>query len=140
MYQKDFLLRIIEDFVRFLSIILKLKSEKDYKQAYEVIAETTQKLLDADIVQLSENEHNVVAFVQAKEYNLEQIEILAELLKVKAEIHLELNQRFSAINDFEKSIQLYIHCQEHTKNYSVERIAKITEITRFLDNLREMPE
>ena len=58
MYQKDFILRMIEDFFRFMSIILKLKVEKDYEQAFVVISETSQKLLKIDIKALSENDED----------------------------------------------------------------------------------
>jgi len=137
MYQKDFILRMIEDFFRFLSVILKLKGEKDYKQAFEVITETSEKLLKIDIIALSETEDDLGDFVLNAAYQPKQIEILAELLKIKAEIHLELNQVFSALNAFEKSLQLYDQCQTQSKNYSIDRVKKITDINLQLDRLRE---
>ena len=137
MYQKDFILRIIEDFFRFLSIILKLKGEKDYAQAIEVIRETSEKLLKIDIIAKSENDEEFKDFVLNTSFQPEQIEILAELLKIDAEIHMELNQVFSAINAFEKALQLYEQCQSRSKNYSIDRVKKLTEINLQLDRLRE---
>lgn len=137
MYQKDFILRMIEDFFRFFSIILKLKGEKDYEKAFEVITETSQKLLKIDIIALSETEEDFGDFLLNTQYPPEQVEILAELLKIKAEIHLELNQIFSAMNAFEKSLQLYEHCQAHSKNYSLDRVKKMTDINIQMDRLRE---
>jgi hypothetical protein len=137
MYQKDFILRIIEDFFRFLSIILKLKEEKDYTQAFEVIRETSEKLLKIDVIALSEDEDDFNNFLTNTPNQPEKLEILAELLKIKAEIHLELNQVFSAINAFEKSLRLFDQCQFQSKNYSIDRVKKMTDINLQLDRLRE---
>lgn len=128
---------MIEDFFRFLSIILKLKAEKDYSQAFEVITETSEKLLKMDIIALSENEEEFSDFMESTTLQPEQIEILAELLKTKAEIHLELNQVFSTMNCFDKSLQLYELCQSQSKNYSIDRVKKMTDINLQLDRLRE---
>ena len=137
MYQKDFILRMIEDFFRFMSIILKLKVEKDYEQAFEVISETSQKLMKIDIKALSENDEDFENLLLNTSYPPEQLEILAELLKIMAEIHLELNQIFTAINTFGKSLQLYEQCQSQSKNYSIDRVKKITELNLQLDRLRD---
>ncbi len=137
MYQKDFILRMIEDFFRFMSIILKLKVEKDYEQAFEVISETSQKLLKIDIKALSENDEDFENLLLNTSFPPEQLEILAELLKIMAEIHLELNHVITAINTFEKSLQLYEQSQSQSKNYSIDRVKKMTEINLQLDRLRE---
>lgn len=135
MYQRDFILRMIEDFFRFLKIILKLKEDKQYGQALDMINETAQKLLKLDINEVSSKEEVFENLFESTALSLEQMEILAGLLKTKAEIHQECSEIFSAINAYEKALRIYTFCQEHSKNYSMDRVNKISEIRIILDQL-----
>jgi hypothetical protein len=134
--RKDYLLRLIEEFFNFLSKIMKLKGEKQYDQALALIDETSFSVLHVDINELVSNETFFSQITEDKNFSLDQIEILAELLKVKADINQELNAVFTAINLYEKSLFLFDHVQVTSKDYSLTRANRIQEINYFLLNLK----
>jgi hypothetical protein len=125
--RKDYILRLIDEFFKILARILKLKEDKQYSQALEAIDETSQSLLHIDIQEIAEND---VAFSQiiTGPSSLDQVEILAELLKVKADIYQETHLPFSAINHYQKALHLFEFVQNHSKDYSISRDNKIKEI------------
>ena len=134
--RRDYLLRIIDEFFKFLSKILKLKGAKEYQQAFALIEETSQTLLHLQLSEFLDNQEPILNMVSNKSLNLDQIEILAELLKVKADIDLELNNNFSAINSYVKSLDLFEHIQSSSKNFSLARIDKIKDINFTLTSLK----
>jgi hypothetical protein len=134
--RRDYLLRLIEEFFKFLSKILKLKEEKHYQQALALIDETSLSLLHIDLTGLMTDEISFSKITQDKALSLDKIEILAELLKVKAEISDETNAIFSAINLYEKSLFLFEHVQVTSNDYSMSRANRIQEITHSLLNLK----
>jgi len=134
--RRDYLLRLIEDFFSFLARIMKLKGEKNYQQAMILIDETAMSLLHLDINDLMVNEASFLKITEDKNFSHDQMEILAELLKVKADVNRELNAVFSAVNLYEKSLFLFEFIQVTSKNYSLNRAKKIEEINYFLLNLK----
>lgn len=133
--RKDYILRIIEDFFKFLAQILHLKGEKQYQQAVALIDEASMSLLHLNITELEKTESDISKVIGEKQLNHDQIEILAQLLKVKADIYKETSARFSAINLYEKSLYLFEYVQNVSKNYSLERINQMGEIKLALKDL-----
>ena len=135
--QRDYILRLIEQFFKFLAIILRLRDEKQYEQANALIGEACQKYLYLEMDSLiSIDESEMLKMVDEKHFSLDQIEILAELLKVKAEISLDTNHSFTAINLFDKSLRLFNLVNETSVNYSLSRVNKMMEIRQALKNLK----
>jgi len=134
--RRDYLLRIIDEFFKFLSKILKLKDAKEYQQAFLVMEETSQTLLHAGLNEFTEIQGLILPFVSGKGLTMDQIEILAELLKVKADIEMDLFNNFSALNLYEKSLELLQHIQSNSKNFSLSRIEKIDDIRDILAGLK----
>ncbi len=130
MYQKDFILRIIEEFFTFLSRILKLKSGKEYEKALELIDEAAKYFLKINLNEVVQNGQLNEEILSTLSFD--QLKILAELLKVKADIFNETNLRFSAVSNYQFSLGLYEHIQSSSGNYSVEVADKILEIKRIL--------
>jgi hypothetical protein len=138
MYQKDYILRIIEDFFRFLSVILKLRNEKKYDEALQKCDETSMSLLRINI-----NNIEKLSIEELEEYVAElslvpqQIEILAGLLFEKSEIYYETNSVFSAKNTVEKALILYQMIMESSKSFSVDmdmKIHRLKELAVDLNN------
>lgn len=132
--RRDYLLRIIDEFFKFLAKILKLKADKQYEQALKLIDEAALTLLKKDLNEFIEKEETE-SIINEKLLTLDQIEILAELLKVKADISLEQNLNFTAFNLYTKSLFLLNHVQATSKNYVKNRVEKIDEVTDALRKL-----
>jgi hypothetical protein len=135
--RRDYLLRLIEQFFKFLAIILRLRNEKQYEQASALIDEAGQKFLNIEMnTMVSSDMDTFIKHVDEKSFTLDQFEILAELLKAKAEISVDTNHQFTAINLFDKSLYLFEQINEKSKNYSLLRVNKMVEIRQTLNSLR----
>jgi hypothetical protein len=126
---------MIDEFFKFLARILQLKGEKQYQQALALINEATQTLLHMDMNELDSNEYDISRIIGDKKLSLDQLEVLAGLLKVKADIHLDTNNTFSAISQYGKSLYLYEYVQDTSRDFSLERVNLIKEINLALVNL-----
>jgi hypothetical protein len=134
--RRDYLLRIIDEFFKFLSRILKLREAKEYQKALALIDETSQTLLKAELSEFLESEEPILTIIKNKQLSTDQVEILAELLKVKADVELDLGYNLSAIKIYEKSLELFGEIQKTSRNYSLERINKMMDINFTLTKLK----
>lgn len=134
--RRDYILRMIDEFFKFLSKILKLREAKEFQQAQALIEETSKALLKTKLSEFVECEESVLILSKNKELNQDQMEILAELLKVNADIELDLYHNFSAIKLYEKALELFEYIQSTSHNYSLERIKKIQDIIFTLTTLK----
>jgi len=91
LYQKDFILRMIEEFFKFLGQILKLTSEKRYDEALAAIDQAAHQFLKIDIDKIADSEDLQDDIFNKNLLSTDQLTILAELLKVKADIYKETN-------------------------------------------------
>jgi hypothetical protein len=137
MYQKDYILRLIQEFSRFLAIILGLKESGKYEESLEMIDKTCKGLLKIDMHDLAPGNGKLEGLLQNDAFNDEQLEILASLFQVKAEIFRETGQVFSAITHFEHAYVLYQFCNDRSTTYSMARIDAMDTIQLQLDQMRE---
>ena len=135
--RKDYLLRIIDEFFKFLAKILQLKSEKQYQQAFVLIDEASQALLHKDLNELTENDDEIERIIEEKLLNLDQMEVLAGLIKVKADINVEMSNNFTAINLYQKALLLLNTVQLTSRNYSITREQNIMELNNALSVLKD---
>jgi hypothetical protein len=135
--RKDYLLRIIDEFFKFLARILQLKSEKQYQQAFVLIDEASQALLHKDLNELTEKDGEIERIIEEKLLNLDQMEVLAGLIKVKADINVEISNNFTAINLYQKALLLLNEVQLTSRNYSITREQNIMELNNALSALND---
>ena len=135
--RKDYLLRIIDEFFKFLARILQLKSEKQYQQAFVLIDEASQALLHKDLNELTEKDGEIERIIEEKLLNLDQMEVLAGLIKVKADINVEMSNNFTAINLYQKALLLLNNVQLTSRNYSITREQNIMELNNALSALKD---
>lgn len=135
--RKDYLLRIIDEFFKFLAKILQLKSEKQYQQAFVLIDEASQALLHKDLNELTEKDGEIERIIEEKLLNLDQMEVLAGLIKVKADINVEMSNNFTAINLYQKALLLLNTVQLTSRNYSITREQNIMELNNALSALKD---
>ncbi len=136
MYQKDYILRLIEEFGRFLRIILRLKNEQQFEAASLQLNEAAEKLLQVNLDELVKDPGNMEQIILVRAFNPDQSDILADLLFLRAEILLETGQKITATRLFEMAKHFLEQNQEKSKTYSLDRIEKIRNIELFLKDLR----
>jgi hypothetical protein len=111
MIEKDYIMRLIQQLVAFLSKILFNKSIKQYEQAFVHVDEALQQLLgltldEALTLPMAELEQRLQG--DEKEY-AEKCFVLAELLREDGEIaELSKRQVFMILQSFERALSLYL--------------------------------
>ena len=126
---------MIQEFFKFLGQIMKLKSEKQYQQALDLIDEAAQSFIKIDLNEIMKNEDTINQILTNKLLTTDQLGMLAELLKIKADIYLDTNLRFSAITHYELSLAIYEQIHSESKDYSMDRVTKIESIRAALSEI-----
>lgn len=110
MFQKDYILRLIEQFIKILARVLKLREQGQHEQAIQEISEAYRTLLglSAEMVHsLSEEQLREFLHVGAR-WNPERCEVLAALLKEEGENLVPSGRIEDAAILFAKSLSLYL--------------------------------
>jgi hypothetical protein len=131
MYQKDYILRMIEMLGDLIAGILGLIKKGDYKQASGQLGKIYHDMLKEDAVLFRTIPKEELTRKLMKEHNYTNghLEILAELFNIEAELELAQGNRSGCLDYSEKSLTLFEFIDKEYKTYSSERINKI-EILR----------
>lgn len=130
MYQKDYILRMIEMLGDLLAGIFGLVKKGDLTEAsekldriyYDILKEDAaffRSIPAADLTRRLIGEHN---------YTNGHLEILAELFNAEAELELALGNQAESIEYSEKALLLFEFIDLQQKTLSVERLDKIAAI------------
>jgi hypothetical protein len=135
MLQRDYILRLIEEFGKFLAAITGLKLEGKLEEALKKVDETYNELLEIDPkVVKSLNEDEVLPFFQEeKKYDNKQLNMVAELLYQEGMIYTEEGDPVSARNVLEKSKILINYLMDNDSTFSYDWYEKLGEIDHALD-------
>jgi len=135
MYQRDYILRMIEEFFKFLRQILKLTSDKQYDEALALIDQTAQRFLKVELDDIVNHEDVRIDILENHVLSNDQLTILADLLKAKADIYRETNHIFSAISHYQLSLDLYEQVQKESTNFSLDIANKMDDLKLLILNI-----
>jgi hypothetical protein len=135
MYQRDYILRMIEMIGQLIATILGKIRKGEYETAsqqlsnlyYDVLKEDAsyfRNLAEKDMTRNILKKHN---------YTNDHLEILAELFNVEAELNLARGDKRATMEFSRKSLILFDYIDSETKTYSLERINKMESIKKRLD-------
>ena len=138
MYQKDYILRMIEMLGELLAGIFGLIKKGEYRRASEQIGRIYYNILkedaaffrtipEADLTHKLLYEHN---------YTNSHLEILAELFNAEAELTFAQGKKSESIEYSRKSLMLFEFIDADQKTYSLERINKMESIRKRIENLK----
>ena len=97
MIERDYILRIIQNLVKFIARLLKLLQEEDIEKAYDQVVRKTEKLTATQyeaFLKMSQDELEAKLF--EKEMNAEYLDTLARFFMVSGEICIEKEVRGEA--------------------------------------------
>jgi hypothetical protein len=137
MYQKDYILRMIEMLGQLIAGILGLIRKGDFKKAedklehlyYSMLKEDSAFFRDIPVDELTNkllHEHN---------YTNGHLEVLAELFYAEAELRLAKDDKPGTLEYSQKSLRLFEFIDVEYKTYSQERIDKIAAIKERIKTL-----
>ena len=133
MFQKDYILRLIEEISKVLEKALKLKNNNDFDSAKQVLNNAYENLLKIkkqDFLHIP-NQKLIELLQNTFDMDIKKIELLSKLLTEDANLETDYA---SKIKLSEKALFLLEHISETDKTFSFERINQIKQLKDNLSN------
>ncbi len=138
MYQKDYILRMIEMFGEMLAAIFALIKKGSYKKASQALENAYMDLLhqnSSELLQIQPDQL-IETFEKNYRFNHQQLEIVAGLLYAEAELRYQQKQYSKSKINFKKSMLIYQYLEKEQKTFSVERQRKISIIEKRISEIK----
>ncbi len=138
MYQRDYILRMIEMIGDLIAAILGLIKKGDYSNASEQLGRIYFDMLkeDASFFRAIPEEELTHKLLQEHNYTNGHLEILAELFNAEAELELAQGNSAGSLEYSSKSLILCEFIDREYKTYSTDRINKMAAIKKRIEALR----
>jgi len=138
MYQKDYILRMIEMIGDLIAAIMGLIRKGEYKQAYDRLSDIYYNVLreDASFFRTIPESDLTNKLLQDHNYTNGHLEILAELFNAEAELCLAMENQKDSMEYSRKSLILFEFIDSEQKTYSLERINKMETIRKRIELLK----
>lgn len=139
MYQKDYILRMIEMIGDLIAAILGKIRKGDFEQASDQLARIYYDILreDASYFRTLPEDEITSKLLADHNYTNGHLEILAELFNAEAELCKAQGNIASCIDYSKKSLIVFEFIDKEQKIYSLERINKMETIRKRIDTLNE---
>jgi len=137
-YQKDYILRMIEMLGDMLAAIFGLVRKGDFEQATEKLERIYYDIMkdDASFFRSIPKEDLTHKLLNEHNYTNGHLEILAELFNAEAEIAGAQGNSQECLEYSEKSLLLFEFVDLHQKTLSMDRLDKMTVIRDRIFKLR----
>ncbi len=135
MYQRDYILRMIEMMGELIAAIMGLIRKGKFGEAKEGLANLYYNVLkeDAAFFRNLKEENFTNDLLKDHNYTNNHLEILAELLNAEAELNLARGDNQLCLEYSRKSIILFEYIDSEQKTYSLERINKMEQIRKRIE-------
>jgi hypothetical protein len=138
MFQKDYILRMIEMLGDLIAAVLGLIKKGKYKQASEQLGKIYYDMLKEDAaffrnIPTDELTHKLLA---EHNYTNGHLEILAELFSTEAELELAQGNRSGCLEYSKKSLVLFEFIDREQKTYYPERDEKMRTIRERIEGIQ----
>jgi hypothetical protein len=139
MYQKDYILRMIEMLGELIRAILGLIVKGNFQQAEEKLNEAYLTFLrkDASFFHLIPLEKLTSTLLTEHNYTNGHLEILAELFHAEASLQDARGNHSESLVMYEKSLALFSFADENIRTYSEDRIEKIEKIRNRISEIMQ---
>ena len=132
MYQKDYMLRMVEMFGELLRAIFGMITRGDYNQATQKINEAYLTMLrkDAAFFQHIPPDELTTTLITEHNFTNAHLEILAELLYAEATLQFAKNNIIDSLPYYQKSLALFEFVDTASRTYSNDQQEKMEQIRR----------
>jgi len=139
-YQKDYILRMIEMIGELVAAILGNIKKGQYKQAEESLEKAYYDFLkeDAAFFRKLPAEDITAELLQKHNYTNGHLEILSELFFAEGELNYSREKYAQSLESFDKSHILLKHIIKETRSFSLEKnemVALINDRIKSMENL-----
>ncbi len=130
MYQKDYILRMVEMVGELIAAILGLIKKGNYKEASKQMGRIYYDMLkeDASFFRAIPEEELTSKLLKEHNYTNGHLEILAELFNAEAELDLAQGDTTGSLEYSRKSLKLFEFIDKAQKTYSLDRVKKMVII------------
>jgi hypothetical protein len=137
MYQKDYILRMIEMLGDLLRGIFGFIDRKDFYGASQGLEKIYYDMLKQESAFFKDIPANdlTTKLLQEHNYTGGHLEILAELFNVEAELELARSNKAESLEFSQKSLILFEFVDQDQKTFIPERIKKMGKIRDRIDSL-----
>jgi hypothetical protein len=139
MYQKDYILRMIEMLGELIRAILGLIVRGNFQEAETKLNEAYLTFLrkDASFFHLIPFEKLTSTLLTEHNYTNGHLEILAELFHAEARLQDARGNFSESLAMYEKSLALFSYVNQNFRTYSEERMEKMEKITSRISEIRQ---
>lgn len=131
MYEKDYIMRMVEAFSRMIARIMGLREKGELNQAEALILEAYDTILKIDPVTLRNFDENAWETF-CRERTPQELEMIADLFRLEGEIRIDLGDREGVCRLLFKSLELLKYVDDHTDTFSLPRFDKISALEQKL--------
>jgi hypothetical protein len=140
MYQRDYILRLIEQMINTLAVFFGLLKKEDLSKAGDLLSNAYYELLkeEAAFFRAIPEEELTGELLEKHNYTNDHLEIVAELFNAEAELCLAQGNKTDALSWTRKSLRLFRYYDQATKTYDRKRIDKMEAMERRISELGEV--
>ena len=133
MFQRDYILRLVEQMAQLVAKLIGLDPEK----ALEVIDENFTEWLGfgADYIDDIPADQLLDVLINKNNLNVNQLEFLAELLGKQGLAYIEMQQNLTAKDKLNKSLIIFDFVDEQQGLFSLERMNTLSSLKKHLKNI-----
>lgn len=137
MFQKDYILRMIEMLGDLIAAVLGLIKKGDYNKASEELGKIYYDMLKEDAAFFRNIPADKLTNKLLTEHNYTNghLEILAELFNAEAQLDIAQGNRSGCLEYSTKSLILFEFIDNEQKTYSLVRIEKMNDIRNRIETL-----
>jgi hypothetical protein len=140
MYQKDYILQMLEMLTDLIAGILGLIKNGNHKNATKALENAYYDYLkqDSSFFQNISKTDLTNKLLNGHNYNTGHLEILSELFYAQAELYQAQDDLTESPNFYEKSLILLDFVNNESKSYSFEKQSKISTLQSRIDQLKSV--
>ena len=137
MYQRDFILRMVEMLAELIAGILGYIKKGEFQQAEESIERIYYDFLkkDASFFRSIDKDKLTTSLLDEHNYTNGHLDILAELFYAEGELNFAKGNKSKSLEYFEKSLILHTYSDGQSKSFSFEKQEKISKIQERIQEL-----
>jgi hypothetical protein len=139
MYQKDFILRMIEMLGELVAGILGFIKKGEFPKATKALENAYYDFLkeDASFFRRIPKEKLTDELIGEHNYTNGHLEILAELFYTEAELQFAKGNKYESITFYEKALHLFEFIEQETETYSLDKKTKMETIQNRISELKD---
>jgi hypothetical protein len=139
MYQRDYLLRMIEMIGDFVAGIMGMIRKRRFEEASEALENAFHEYLKEDAAFFSKipKEQLTDKLLGEHHYTHGHLEILSYLFYAQAEVLHAQEKKAESLNYYEKSLMLMDYITRASRTFSADQQARMEEIREKISKIRE---